>query len=178
VPALLVLSTPMIQQLFFANVDGFVLWGLAIRGPIGLLLLSTKPHVASLVAVVWILRAYQSSGLAGALRLTWLTLLAIVVGTLIYPHWLRQMLTVRDQVALSLGMWPFLVPFALVLVLISVQLEADRYSALASLWLSPYMRFQSLIVVFAIGAAEKPRTALAWLLLSWSYFGYKLILYN
>lgn len=56
--ALLVgVSAVFVYVLLDANVEGYVLWGLALGGPVGLLLLSVKPQAAIFVAVIWGIRA-------------------------------------------------------------------------------------------------------------------------
>src|SRR5258708_24612980 len=62
-------STVFMYVILDGNVEGYVLWGLALGGPVGLLLLSIKPQVAMLVAVIWSIQAWQKSRWRGVLKL-------------------------------------------------------------------------------------------------------------
>jgi hypothetical protein len=170
--ALLVgVSFIFVFALLDGNVEGLVLWGLAIAGPAGLLLLSVKPQVAILVAVIWGIQAWQRSRWRGLLILFAPTFLIAAVFTLIYPQWIVAALGARNQpAATSVNLWPWLLPVAVGCLAYAVVKLRPAWAALATNLAVPYFRVHSYIGALTLIAAENPWLGAVAVLGSWVYF--------
>src|SRR5258708_4214632 len=120
--ALLVgLSSVFMYVILDGNVEGYVLWGLALGGPVGLLLLSVKPQVAMFVAVIWSIQAWQKSSWRGLLKLLLPTAICGGLFTMFYPQWIGAALGAhRLSGATDVNLWPSLLPVAGGLMIVAV----------------------------------------------------------
>jgi hypothetical protein len=154
-----------------ANVEGFVLWGLALGGPVGLLLLSIKPQVAGLVGLVWMIQAWDQERWRGVVKLGLPTLLVVLVFTAAYPQWITAALAARDlPTATSVNGWPWLLPAAAAALIWAVVRRRMTWAAIATTWASPYFLVHSYIGALALVAAESPWLGAAAVAASWVYF--------
>lgn len=165
------LSFVFVSVVVDSNVDGFVLWGLALGGPVGLFLLSTKPQVASLVALVWLWQAWQTGRWRGVLKLTGPTLLIAAVFTVWFPHWPLALVTAHARAdSGNANLWPWLVAPALGLLAWALRRKRESPAALASAWTAPYLLVHSYVGALALVAADYPWMGAALVVLSWVYF--------
>jgi hypothetical protein len=154
---LAVVSWPMVFLLLDANVDGFVLWGLALGGPAGFFLLSLKPQVASLVGLVWLWQAWQRERLRGIVKLAGPTLAVAIIFTLLYPQWLSAVRIIHSQPeARTANFFPWLVLPALVVLVWSIRWRHESGAAVATTWLSPYFQEHSYVGALMLIAADFP----------------------
>lgn len=153
----LVISYPFLALLVYSNIDGLILWGLAVGGPIGMILLSTKPQAAILVGVIWVIKAWKKGGLkAVAILLAPLTALAAIM-TALYPDWVRNIFwfTSRTDGVLTNG-FPWLVPLGIGLFIAAVRREREDWAAIATILISPYVRVHSWIIALSLLALSYP----------------------
>ena len=166
-----VMSYPMIDQYYHGSVDGFVIWGLVLGGPVGLFLLSTKPQVAGLVGLLWAIEAYREGGWKSVARLLAPTAILAVVSTLLYPQWITTALSARGfPGAASANLFPWLAPLGLVLAVQAVRRRREDWAILATNLLSPYLRAHSWTAAMVTVSVRYPWFAwvlspLSWLLL-------------
>jgi hypothetical protein len=154
-----------------ANVDGYVLWGLALGGPVGLLLLSVKPQVAILVAVIWSIQAWQKSRWRGVLKLMLPTAIIGGLFTILYPQWIGAALGAnRLPRATTVNLWPWLLPVAGGLMIVAVAKLKQEWAALATNLAMPYFQLHSYIGALALIAAEIPWLGGVAVIGSWVYF--------
>lgn len=168
----LVLSFPMVVLLWHAQVDGFVLWGLALGGPFGFLLLSLKPQAGAGLALVWVWRTWQTEGLRGVLRLVWPTAVLAALFTALYPNWLGVMASASQlERAGAVNGFPWLIPLGVLLLVRAVRAQRDELAAAGTVLLSPYARPQSWMVSLALAACRYPLEGVLACLASWVAFG-------
>jgi len=170
--ALLVgVSAVFMYVLLDGNVEGYILWGLALGGPVGLLLLSVKPQAAMLVGVVWSIQAWQKARWRGLLTLLLPTAIVSGLFTIVYPQWIGASLGARHQPqATSVNLWPWLLPVAGGLMIFAVVKLRQAWAALATNLALPYFRFHSYIGTLVLIAAEMPWLGALAVAGSWVYF--------
>lgn len=164
----LALSFPMIVLLWHANVDGLVLWGLAAGGPIGLLLLSTKPQVAGFVGIVWALQAWRDGGGRKLAALIIPTLTVALVFLIIYPRWPSVVFAPTDRTGRSdTTGFPWYLPLGLAMLVAAVKRRREDWAALASMMVAPYARAQSWIGALALLTCRYPLEGMVAIAASW-----------
>jgi hypothetical protein len=168
---LVALSYPFLYLLFTSNADGFVLWGLALGGPVGLFFLSIKPQVAGLVGALWAWQAYKDKGWRGVAWLVAPTAIIAGLMTLLYPQWVHAMFGATQQAeGGTLNLWPWLVPAGLAALAQAFRTKRPSLAALATNLLTPYLRANSYVGALALVAGENlwlgaVCVAASWLLL-------------
>ncbi|MBI4770454.1 MAG: hypothetical protein HY784_08615, partial [Chloroflexi bacterium] len=164
----LVLSFPSLVLLWSANVDGLSLWGLALGGPVGLLLLSTKPQVAGLVGVVWTAQAWREGGWRKAAILVAPTLVVALVFLVIYPHWPSVVFAPTQRTGQSDATgFPWFMPLGLALLAAAVRRNREEWAALASMMVASYARPQSWIGAMTLLAVRYPPEGIIAVAASW-----------
>ena len=165
------MSFIFVVVLLDANIEGYVLWGLALGGPLGLLLLSLKPQVAMLVGVLWAVQAWRAARWKGVLVLVLPTALVAALFTLAYPHWLTASLAARHlPTATAVNLWPWLVPVAVVALAAAIKRARPAWAAIATALASPYFLVHSYIGALALLAGESRRLGALAVMASWAYF--------
>src|SRR5260221_5885087 len=164
-------SIPMLSTIYWGNVEGFCLWGLAVGGPIGFFLLTVKPQVAGLVGLVWIWEAYQKERLLGVAKLVGPTAAIAVVSTFAYPQWIPAMLESQAQVnGGAVNAWPWLVPLGLLLLYQALKMKRGSWAGVSTAMITPYLRDHSLIAATTLDAADYPILGVIFLVSPWFYY--------
>ena len=170
-------SIPMLATVFWANVEGLCLWGLALGGPLGFFLLSIKPQVASLVGLVWMWEAYQKERWRGVLKLVGPTVAVAVVFTLIYPQSIPAVLAARREAGTyPINFWPWLALPGAALLYWAIKKRRESWASVSTITIAPYIRLQSLIGAMVLVTAEYPVVGVILTALPWLYYGFRLIL--
>lgn len=153
----ILLSFPFMVLLCNSNLEGLLLWGLAIGGPIGLILLAVKPQAALLIGLVWCVKAWKKGGWKQLAILVSPLILLTIASIILYPVWLDNLLvfTRRTDGGIING-YPWLVPFGIGLGIIAIRKEREDWAAVATLLLMPYVRIQSWTVVLCLLAVTYP----------------------
>lgn len=167
----LALSFPALVLLWTVSVDGLSLLGLALGGPLGLILLLTKPQIAGLVGAVWAVKAWQAGGWR---PVAWLVLPAAIVAALSawwYPHWLPTMLTAASWGHRTNG-FPWYFPFGVAVLVMALRQKREDWAALANLMVVPFATAQSWIGAYSLLALAYPleggiAIAASWLIPAW-----------
>ncbi len=164
----LALSYPLADLIHQTNVDGFVIWGLVIGGPVGIFLLSTKPQVAGLVGLIWSMDAYRQGGWRAVARLLGPTAVIGLVFTAIYPQWLGAALAATGvKGAAGSNFWPWLIPVGLWAAVAALRKRREDLAVLATNLLLPYLRAHSWIAALALVSLRYPKLAIPLAVLSW-----------
>jgi hypothetical protein len=168
---LLILSYPFLALMVNWNVDGFVLWGLAIGGPLGFFFLSVKPQVASLVGLVWIYQTYKQDGWMGVFRLVSPTILVAILFTIRYPQWIAALFAAPSlgPVLPRLNLWPWLILPGLILAIYAVRKNRESFASVGTWMVAPYAQFHSAIAAFTYVASENVYAGIVLVVLSWVY---------
>jgi hypothetical protein len=145
------LSLPFIATIIFGNIDGLSLWGLAIGGPVGLILLSTKPQTAFLVGIVWGWQAWKKGKLPATARLVLPLIILATIMAFLYPDWIKHLLWFKDRTDgyLTNG-FPWLIPVGIASLVYAIRHGKEEWAAVATVLLSPYVRVQSWIGALAL----------------------------
>ncbi|NUM45525.1 MAG: hypothetical protein HUU38_12545 [Anaerolineales bacterium] len=168
----LALSFPMGVLLWHAQIEGFLLWGMVIGGPVGFLFLTFKPQVGGGLALLWLWQAWQKQGWKGVVRLTWPTVLLAILFTLLYPNWIGAMFSATEQgSAGAIGGFPWLIPLGVFLLVQGIRTQREELAAPGMLFLSPYARFHSWLISLAIAACQYPLEGVLACAASWVVFG-------
>ena len=140
------LSPPVIQGVYYLNLEIWVLWGFVLPPPIGMLLVLVKPQMGVVFAVFLLVEAWRQGGWRRALWTALPTLSALGISFVLYGNWIWSAL-VRNPTILnydfnhSLGSMGWGVGAIMV---IWALLGRHRPSAMgASVVLSPYSTLPS-----------------------------------
>jgi hypothetical protein len=169
VALLIIASMPVLVGIADGQVDGIVLWGLALGGPFGFLLLSVKPQVASLVAIVWVMKEYKKGGWKAVAKLVGPTAVIAIASTIMYPQWVSSMMSANNQMgAIRINLWPYLIPVGVGLLLLALRNRHEVFASFATNLLVPYLRVQSYSGTLAL-AAEYPWLCAVFAVGSWLF---------
>jgi hypothetical protein len=166
--ALVGTSYPFVAQSFYANVDWLVLLGVALGGPLGAMLVTTKPQ-AGAFAFIGELREKTWKQ-----RFLFLLPLALVVGvsTLLYPEWIDRILhpTILISGNRNFSFFPYsliLFPFALWWCW---KRSDPLWGVVASLCIAPYYYVHSYLPLMFLLAERNWKLALAFSVVLWGLF--------
>jgi hypothetical protein len=163
----LALCYPMLMLLWNAQLEGFVLWGLVLGPtPFGFFLLMTKPQVAGLVSLVWLIEAWR---VGGGRRVLWLggpTAVVMILSVAIYPDWL-QGLSQAAQWSYTANGFPYSVALGAACLVFAVRHQREEWAALATLLLVPYANVQSWMAALTLLTARYRAEGVSAALASW-----------
>lgn len=136
-------SFPFIVLSAYAIVDWVVLIGVYIRGPIGAILVSTKPQAGGLAVLADLKKAETWRERA---KLLLPVMIVALFFTLLYPNWIAVALTTPNIAAeRNISLFPYSIPVGLVALWLCWRDADPLWGTLASLTLSPYFGMQSLV---------------------------------
>jgi hypothetical protein len=165
------ISFPFLSLLVFGNIDGLCLWGLALGGPLGMILISTKPQVACLVSIVWIKKAWDRGKYIAVAKLVAPLILVAAYMLWKYPGYLRQTLVYSRRLdGVFTNGYPWLVPAGIAALFAAYKHEREEWAALASLLISPYVRIQSWVATISLFAIRYPVKGTVMALSTWIVF--------
>ena len=161
---LVALSPPMIYTLLHGQIDALVLAGVLLPQEWWLIIGLTKPQVA-----FGLVFGLPRAKLFRALLLTSLLLVATLIW---FGNWplqlLRQPTPNRfDGYNLWLGLWPFQVPFGIMLILVGFTRKDERWLVSASPFLFPYAAISSILGPWAVACTFLTDWQAAIVLASW-----------
>jgi hypothetical protein len=136
--AVFLLSPPVLHCLLQGNIDWMVLLGFVLPPQIGLLLITIKPQMGSVVVLFWLVEAYRKGGWRETVRVFWPVTIALGISFLIYGLWplhFERELTHWWNASL----WPASIPVGLGLLVTSLRKRNVAYAMGASPCLSPYV---------------------------------------
>ncbi|MHC1783865.1 MAG: hypothetical protein AB9891_14120 [Anaerolineaceae bacterium] len=164
----LVATYPFLSLMVMGNLDGLVLWGLTIGGPIGLILLMIKPQAAFLVGIIWAIKAWKKGGLKDLTILLAPLAVLTVISIIVYPQWPGNILWFSSRTNyLSTNAFPWLVPIGIGLFIAAVRNQREDWAAVATLLITPYVRTQSWTVALCLLALYYPLEGVIIALSTW-----------
>jgi len=149
----LAVSFPMMTLLWHGQVDGVIMWGLTLGGPVGLLLLAAKPQAAVFVGLVWAMQAWREGGWIRVARLVLPLLVVAAVSAYLYPNWVRGMLTASAWAHTTNG-FPWSLALGAGVLVAALRGRRDDLAALATLLVAPYANVQSWVPAMALLSAR------------------------
>jgi hypothetical protein len=140
--ALFLLSPPVLHSLLNGNIDWMPLLGYVLPPQIGLLLVTIKPQMGSVVAVFWLIETWRAGGWREVLRVFWPVTALMGLSLALYGLW-----PLRFEAELDLwwnaSLWPASIPVGLVLAVSAVRRREIRFAMAASPCLAPYVLLHS-----------------------------------
>lgn len=136
-----VLTAPTALLVANGNLDAISALGLLLPGSGALLLLMVKPQAAALAALLILRR----DGWQHAL----IPILVLLLSTLLWPEWITRA-SLASQGASNLDLFPFGVPFALILFVQAWRRDDPILAAIASPFAMPYLSMPTLAVTLAL----------------------------
>lgn len=163
----LALCYPMLMLLWNAQLEGFVLWGLVVGPtPLGFFLLMSKPQVAGLVGLIWILEAWQAGSWRRVLWLVGPTAALAVLFMSLYPEWLSGIGQAAQRTYTANG-FPYSVALGAACLVFAVRHQREEWAALATLLLVPYANVQSWMAALTLLTARYRAEGISAALASW-----------
>jgi len=151
-------SPPVIHCLLNANIEWIPLLGFVLPPQIGLILVMTKPQTGFVVALFWIVEAWQRGGFREVLRISWPFFLTVLLSLILFGLWPLRLLGVFSFAGdFNASLWPYSIPVGLALLVASLRRHQIRYAVGASPFLAPYILFHgwSAAVVALAGATAE-----------------------
>lgn len=149
----LLISPPVIQLLWTGNIDAFVMLGLVVAHPLGIILLSCKPQI-SLVLIVYSLvdkwiQARRDHLTIHRMFIVLLSpiLLLILLSFILFGWWIPEMFDVMTFNTWNWSLFPDLLPLGIALTIIAFRHRDSRYAIASTLFYSPHLTLQSYSVV-------------------------------
>lgn len=149
----LAVSFPMITLLWHGQVDGVILWGLTLGGPVGLLLLAAKPQAAVFVGLIWAMQAWREGGWKKTARLVLPVIIVAAASACLYPSWVRAMLSASAWAHTTNG-FPWSLALGAGVLVAALRGRREDLAALATLLLAPYTNVQSWVPAMALLSAR------------------------
>lgn len=157
------ISPVVILSLAYTTTDWIPLLGIFLRPPIGLFLVMLKPQIGIGIALYWAFAAYRIGGWRSLLQTLSPVLLLGLANLVIFGLPPTQELTL---VSWNVSIFPWSIPVGLGLLAYAIQKSKPWWTFPASIFLSPYVSFTSLVAVFP---ALPPLGIAATSLLLWIY---------
>lgn len=156
--AAFLLSPVVYNCLMWGNVEWLSVLGLAINPAIGLLLLAVKPQMMFAVMAFIVIERYRSRGWRGAFKIG-LPLAALFTLSLVFfglwPVHTFSYVGFRDS-AFDLNLFPYSVPFGILLFALSLRTHRVHYALAASPLFLPVASPQIWVVSFLALVADTP----------------------
>ncbi len=133
-----IVSLPVLNSVYYANVDWLVVLGLVLAPRWGLLLLAVKPQLGALVALFWLARAYRQGGWKIVLRTLTPLVVAGLLSILMFGLWPLKAARL-SSVWWNTSFWPHSIPFGILLAVMAWKRRRDEWAMLGTLFLSPYV---------------------------------------
>jgi hypothetical protein len=157
----LAVSFPMVVLLWVASVDGLSLWGIALGGPLGLILLLTKPQVAALVGGVWAWTAWREGGWRKVAVLIVPAIVVALISIWLYPNWLPTMFNASGWAHRTTG-FPWYFPIGVAMFVTALRQKREDWAAFANLMVSPFATPQSWVAAFSTAWPIRSRASSPW----------------
>lgn len=139
------LSPIVLLHLTWVDLDGLIVFGLAVSPTLGLFFVSLKPQFAASIAIFWFAQILQTKGWSAVLRAFAPITIVGLLSILVYGMWFvsgLQRLTSLPSASWNASLFPTTIPLGLVLMIQSLRTRDIRWAMPASLCLSPYVSLQ------------------------------------
>ena len=144
ITAAFLLSPPVLHCLLNGNVDWMPVLGFVLPPGIGLFLLAVKPQMGSVVAVFWLVEAWQRGRWREVLKVFAPVTVALGLSFLLYGLWpLNAVHIFESSQGWNASLWPGSIPVGLALAWAALRKREIRYAMAASPCLSPYVLLHS-----------------------------------
>jgi hypothetical protein len=161
------LSPPVLQTLLTANVDWMPLVGFVLPPQYGLLLISTKPQMGSVVAILWLAQAWQRGGIREVVRVFAPVTVLTLISFLMFGFWPLRFVGALN-VGINASLFPLSIPIGLALAVAALRKNRIEYAMGASPALSPYVELHSwagaLLAIVSLPAETIAAVVGLWLL--------------
>jgi hypothetical protein len=137
-------SFPVIACVLFGQIDAFILLGLFLPRPLGLIFLLAKPQLGAAIALFWMVEAWREGGLK-KLALTFAPVaLVYLISFAIFGLWPLS-LNLANLIATqhNTSLWPGSIMIGLPLLIHALRMRKENFSLLAAPFFSPYVAPQS-----------------------------------
>jgi len=156
---LLILSPPVVQGLFNANIDGLAILGFILPPQIGLFFISAKPQIGIAVGLYWLYDIWRYQGFREVLRVFSPFFIFASLSFAVWGFWPLNFTNYSDvyiDLAWNLSFWPLSLPIGLLLLAIAIQRRKFKYAMAASPCFSPYVSYHSWVVTILAGIHSIP----------------------
>jgi hypothetical protein len=171
--AIIGLTFPFIELCAYGNLDWMVLLGAITTSTLSPFLLTVKPQAGALAVVG------QLGKMKGKSWKEYVKVFGpfVIIGTpmlFIFPGFIHNFLIVNDRLpglsAANFSLFPYTIPLAIPLLWFSYKRSEPLYGALASLCISPYFYFHSVIPSLFLIANKNWKWGIAANLFTWAIF--------
>jgi hypothetical protein len=171
----LLCSLPVITCILFGQIDGFILLGLFMPRPLGLIFLGAKPQLGAAVALFWAIEAWRSGGWKKTARLIAPVAVVYLVSFAIFGLWPLN-LDLANLIATehNTSLWPGSLMIGLPLLVYALRQRNENFALMAAPFLAPYVAPQSWSIAL-IGLMSNDVEMAAAALASWGLLIFRLL---
>lgn len=159
------------NSLAWGNVEWLAILGLAIPGPVGLLLLAIKPQMSVCVILFWIIETWYKDRWSGLIKLLAFPAIVGILSLVLFGPWFVKMFSY--QATLELSLFPWSIPIGVYLFIASLRYHSIYYAIAASPMFFPSVTPQVWLVAFLALASDAPAMVFStftyWLVVARSY---------
>ncbi len=159
-------SFPFIALSIYANIDWVVLLGVILRGPVGAILVTSKPQAGAFSILAdlkerktWRDRAWFLLPLA----------VVVLVSTILFPNWLETMLGTPNRIGeRNASLFPYTIPLGVAALWWCWRKADPIFGVIGSLALSPYLYIHSTVPLLFLLTERDWRLGVLGSVLTWS----------
>jgi len=165
---ILFLTQPLtLYNVVQVNVEWLVALGLLLPPRLGIFFVLVKPQLGGLVALCWMIQAWQVGRWRAVVQLVWPVVLAFALSFAIFGNYLQPALIVFHDPKFSF--WPSSIAFGLATLVLAIRLGRPALGLTAAVLLSPYVEPYS-VPLAVLGLVSEQALAAVWLIGSWFMF--------
>lgn len=128
------------------NLDWFVALGFLLPPQIGLFFVLIKPQIGVFLAIYWLVESWQKGGIKQVARTFAPVSIAFLLSFLVFGLYITKSQSMILQEGKNL--WPFSIPFGLMLLAISLKIRKKEIAIFSSPLLTPYFQSYSYPIAF------------------------------
>lgn len=144
---LFLISSGMIVNSIYGNLDGLVALGFILPPQIGLFFVLAKPQVGLAAAVFWLFESWRKGGIKMVIKVFLPVTSAFILSIMIFGPWFIKSANVI-QAGWNVSIWPNGIPFGLLFLGLAVWKRDIRFAIAASPFFAPYLAVHSWAIVW------------------------------
>ena len=141
------LSSGMIVNSIYGNLDGLVALGFVLPPQIGLFFVLAKPQIGLIAAIFWFIESWRNGGIKLVVKVFLPVTVAFLISMIIFGPWFQNSSNVI-QAKWNVSIWPYGIPIGILLLAMAVWKREIRFAIAASPFFAPYLAIHSWAIVW------------------------------
>ncbi|MEI6289489.1 MAG: hypothetical protein WCP19_03580 [Chloroflexota bacterium] len=140
-------SSGMIVNSIFGNLDGLVALGFILPPQIGLFFVLAKPQIGIAAAIFWLIESWRNGGFRLVVKVFLPVTTAVLISVLIFGPWFMYSSHVI-QAEWNVSAWPNGIPVGILFLVLAVWKREIKFAIAASPFFAPYLAIHSWAIVW------------------------------